>query len=32
MTGLDWAIVLAVNGSIIAYGIVRSRETKTACC
>lgn len=30
MSLLDWAIVLAVNGGIIAFGIVRSNETKTS--
>ena len=30
MTALDWAIVLAINGGIIAYGILRSRDTKTS--
>lgn len=30
MTALDWAIVLAINGAIIAFGIVRSRDTKTS--
>ncbi len=30
MSALDWAIVLAINGAIIAFGIVRSRDTKTS--
>jgi SSS family solute:Na+ symporter len=30
MSFLDWTIVLAVNGMIIAFGILRSNETKTS--
>ena len=30
MSFLDWAIVLAVNGTIIAFGILRSNETRTS--
>ena len=30
MTLLDWALVLALNGPIIVYGLLRSRDTKTS--
>lgn len=30
MTPLDWLIVVAVNGGIIAYGVLRGRGTKTS--
>jgi SSS family solute:Na+ symporter len=30
MTLLDWTLVLLLNGVIIAYGLVRSRETKSS--
>jgi SSS family solute:Na+ symporter len=30
MTFLDWAIVLLLNGAIVVYGLLRSRETHTA--
>ena len=30
MSALDWTIVLAINGAIIAFGILRSNETKTS--
>jgi SSS family solute:Na+ symporter len=29
MTSLDWAIVLVLNGAIVAYGMVSSRGTRT---
>ena len=30
MTPLDWVLVLALNGPIIIYGLIRSRDTKTS--
>ena len=30
MSPLDWSIVIALNGGIFVYGVVRSRETKTS--
>lgn len=30
MTSLDWFLVLALNGPIIIYGLIRSRDTKTS--
>ena len=30
MTPLDWFLVLALNGPIIIYGLIRSRDTKTS--
>ena len=30
MDPLDWFLVLALNGPIIIYGLIRSRDTKTS--
>lgn len=30
MTFIDWAIVIGINGAIVVYGLLRSRDTKTS--
>jgi len=30
MTAFDWTLVIGLNGAIIAYGLLKSRETKTS--